>query len=255
MNCSPNSKLSVAIITKNEEKKLPKTLQSVAGIADEIIIVDNFSTDNTVEICKKFRAAVFIEEWKGYGDQKNSAIEKCSGEWVLMIDADEVLSEPLCDRIKKIISDPFSKDKVYSIKFKAHCFGKMLRFGGWDVSRIRLFPRQSGRYNRNKVHEEFITDKRVEKINEYIIHYSYIDTVEYFEKFLKYTALGAKNRFKEGKKVSFFRPIFGSFIKFFKHYFLLLGFLDGFAGFKICYYSSVYYFVKYAILLEMEEKQ
>ncbi|MCA1933149.1 MAG: glycosyltransferase family 2 protein [Calditerrivibrio sp.] len=254
MNSYPKPKLSVAIITKNEEKKILKTLQSVVGIADEIIIVDNFSTDNTVEICKKFGATVFIEEWKGYGDQKNSAIEKCRGEWILMIDADEVVSESLANRIKKIINDEFYRDKVYSVRFKAHCFGKMLRFGGWDVIRVRLFPAQSGRYNSNKVHEEFITDKKIERISEYIIHYSYLDTVEYFSKFVKYTALVAENRLKAGKKVSFLRPILGSFVKFFKHYFLMFGFLDGFAGFKMCYYSSVYYFVKYAIFLEMEKK-
>ena len=119
-------KLSVGIITYNEENRIGKTLDSVKEIADEIIVVDSESSDRTVEIAKAKGAQVFIEKWKGYGPQKNSVLEKCSGDWILLIDADEVVSIELKDKIKDIINGNSDSD-VYKIKLRNICFGKEIK--------------------------------------------------------------------------------------------------------------------------------
>ena len=124
-------KLSVGIITLNEEKIIGKTLKSVEEIADEIIIVDSNSSDKTIEIAKSFGAKVFTEAWKGFGPQKNSVIDKCSGEWILLIDADEELSESLVSKIKKIINGKTDYN-VYKINRSSVCFGKRIKHGGWS---------------------------------------------------------------------------------------------------------------------------
>ena len=133
-------KLSVGIITYNEENRIGKTLDSVKEIADEIIVVDSESSDRTVEIAKAKGAQVFIEKWKGYGPQKNSVLEKCSGDWILLIDADEVVSIELKDKIKDIINGNSDSD-VYKIKLRNICFGKEIKYGGWDDYVIRLWKK------------------------------------------------------------------------------------------------------------------
>ncbi len=114
--------LSVGLITYNEERRLGRTLESIKNIADEIIIVDSNSTDNTVEIAKKYGAKVYIENWKGYGLQKNSVIEKCTKDWILLIDADEVISSDLSKKILEVIKE--GKEDLYDINFTSVCFGK-----------------------------------------------------------------------------------------------------------------------------------
>ena len=121
-------KLSVGIITYNEENRIGKTLDSVKEIADEIIVVDSESSDRTAEIAKVKGAEVFVEKWKGYGPQKNSVLEKCSGEWILLIDADEVVSTELKDKIKDIINGNSDSD-VYKIKHMLWKGNKVWRLG------------------------------------------------------------------------------------------------------------------------------
>ena len=118
--------LSVGIITYNEEKNILKVIKAVEKIADEIIIVDSNSTDNTVDLVKKNGAQVFVESWKGYGPQKNSVIEKCNQDWILLIDADEIVSEKLGERIFEIINSK-PEFEVYEVNFTAVCFGNCLQ--------------------------------------------------------------------------------------------------------------------------------
>ena len=132
-------RLSVGIITYNEENRIGRTLDSIKEIADEIIIVDSESEDKTVEIAKSKGAKVFVEKWKGYGLQKNSVLEKCKGEWILLIDADEVISLKLKKKIKNIIDNRNNEYNVYKIKLRNICFKKEIKFGGWDDYVIRLW--------------------------------------------------------------------------------------------------------------------
>lgn len=244
--------LTVSIITLNEEKNLARTLESVKKFADEIVIVDSGSTDKTEEIAKNFNAKFYFQKWLGYGPQRNKAIELASSEWVLNIDADEEISEELAKKIADIKDDKNDKIDVFKINFMSVCFGKKIKHGGWSNSyRIRLFKKNSGRFNENNVHEEFITNSHIGKINEYILHHSYSDLEDYFTKFNKYTTLGAIEYYKKNKKASLVSIVLNPIYKFIRMYFFRLGFLDGLEGFILAITSSLYTMVKYYKLKEI----
>ncbi len=244
-------RLSVGIITLNEEKNLDKTLQSVQDIADEIVIVDSGSTDKTFEIAKRYHSKFIYNKWEGFGNQKNFAITNCAGDWILLIDADEVLSKELVIRIKRIKENENEK-KVFSINRCSVCFGKTLKHGGWSNQyAVRLWKKGSVNINNNLVHEAFLTKEDVHKISEKIYHYTYHTLEDYFVRFNKYTTLGAQEYFMRGKKTSSFKIIFNPTYKFVKMYFIRLGFLDGIEGFTIACTSAMYSMVKYFKLREM----
>ncbi|MDQ6764250.1 MAG: glycosyltransferase family 2 protein [Bacteroidota bacterium] len=243
--------LSVGIITLNEEKNLDRTLQSVKAIADEIIIIDSGSTDKTFEIAQKHNAKFIFHKWEGFGKQKNFAIEQCSGEWILLIDADEVLSEELINRIKFIKENEIEK-KVFKINRCSICFGKLLKHGGWSNQyAIRLWKKGAVMVNDNLVHEEFLTKEEIHKIPEKIYHYTYNTLDDYFVRFNKYTTLGAQEYFKRGKKASTLKIVFNPIYKFIKMYIIRLGCLDGIEGFTLACASAMYSMVKYFKLREM----
>ena len=209
-------RLSVAMITMNEERILEKTLESVKDIADEIVIVDSGSTDRTEEIAKKYGAKFYVESWKGYGPQRNSAIDKASGEWILNIDADEEISPELQKRILEIKN---SKDSgsVFNINFTSVCFGKKIRYGGWSNSyHIRLFRKSAGRFNSNTVHESFETKEKIYTLKEEIYHHSYSTLGDYFTKFNRYTTEGAIEYYKRGKRCNIFQLAFNPIFKVIK---------------------------------------
>lgn len=244
--------LTVSIITLNEEKNLARTLNSVKKFTDEIVIVDSGSTDKTEEIAKSFNAKFYFQKWLGYGPQRNKAIELASSEWVLNIDADEEISEELAKKIMDIKNGKISNIDVFKINFMSVCFGKKIKHGGWsNTYRIRLFKKDSGRFNENNVHEEFITSSQIGKINEYILHHSYSDLEDYFTKFNKYTTLGAIEYYKKNKKASFLSIVLSPIYKFIRMYFFRFGFLDGLEGFVLAITSSLYTMVKYYKLREI----
>ena len=230
-------KLSVGIITFNEENRIGKTLDSVSDIADEIIIVDSESTDRTADIAESKGAKVFVEKWKGYGPQKNSVLEKCNGKWILLIDADEVISKKLKEKINQIINDTSENiPDIYKIKLRNICFGKEIRHGGWGDYVIRLWKRGKVKISDREVHEQYMTDgHKVEKINELIIHY---------------TSQSAEQYMKEHKKAGILKIYFKMLYRFIKMYILQLGFLDGYEGYLLAKYSSVYTMTKYTKLRE-----
>ena len=247
-------KLSVGIITLNEEKIIEKTLKSVEAIADEIIIVDSNSSDKTIEIAKSFGAKVFIEDWKGFGPQKNSVIEKCNGDWILLIDADEELSEGLVQKIKGIVN---GKDdyNVYKINRSSVCFGKRIRYGGWSNQyAVRLWKKNSVKVNDNFVHEDYLTKESIGFIKENINHYSYLSLEDYLSRFNRYTTLGAEEYYKRGKKAGVFSIVINPIFKFLRMYIIRLGFLDGLEGLLLSILSANYTMVKYYKLLEMNRK-
>lgn len=244
-------KLSVAMITKNEERNLDRTLRSVQGIADEIVIVDSGSTDGTEKIAKKYGAKFFVEPWKGYGLQRNSAIDKAQGEWILNIDADEEISPKLQKKILEIKKSVDDKN-VYTINFTSVCFNKKIKHGGWSNSyHIRLFKKSAGRFNENKVHESFETAEKIYTLKEDIYHHSYSSLEDYFTKFNRYTTEGALEYYKRGKRCNLFQLVVNPIFKFLRMYLIRLGFLDGKEGFLLACTSSLYTMVKYYKLHEI----
>ncbi len=248
-------KLSVGIITYNEERILKKTLDAVKEIADEIIIVDSNSTDNTVKIAESKGAVVYTEDWKGFGPQKNSVIEKCKGDWILLIDADEVVSKELKLKIKEIIDDK-NKYEVYDINRCSICFGKELKYGGWSNQyATRLWKKDSVTVSNNLVHEEFETKLTKGKIKEKIYHHTYLTLSDYITRFDRYTTLGAEEYLKRGKKSNFFNIVINPFFKFIRMYIFRMGFLDGIEGLIIALFSGMYTMTKYFKLREMERNR
>jgi glycosyltransferase involved in cell wall biosynthesis len=248
--------LSVGIITHNEEKHLPRTLNAVKELADEIIIVDNGSTDRTVEIAQSFHAKVYTEPWKGSGAQKNSVIEKCKGKWILLVDADEEITPSLAQTIQAIVTTERPQYEVYKIQFTTFCFGKKIKYGGWsNFSRVRLFLNGAGKCNNNQVHETFVTNKAIGTIKDVINHYTYANLEEYFNKFNIYTSKMAIQYRDAGKNKSISGIYFSSLFHFIKMYVLKLGFLDGYEGYLLARISAMYAFIKYAKLRELKNNK
>ena len=244
-------KLSVAIITKNEEDRLPKTLSALKDFADEIIVVDSGSTDRTVEIAKSFGAKVFIEDWKGYAEQRNSALEKTTYDWVLFLDADEVVSEELKTSIRKILKSS-TADGFY-IRRKTYYLGKFLNFVWNNDWVLRLVNRKANPRWVGNIHETLILEGKTQKIQKGVIyHYTYRSLEEHFRKSFQYALLSAIEYHRRGKKFSLFKAIFNPLWAFFKVYFLKLGFLDGWRGLVIAFSYLFNGFLKYALLWDLE---
>lgn len=249
-------KLSVAIITFNEENIIGKTIDSIKEISDEIIIVDSHSTDKTVFIAEKKGAKVFIEDWKGYGEQKNSAIEKCNGDWILLLDADEVVSSKLKKEIKITISRKRTKD-VYKIKRKSIVFRKKINFGGWQDFVIRLWKKGSVKIQDQEVHEvyEVFPNKSVGCLKNEILHYTYYNIKEYINKLNRYTTESSIEMLKNKKNFpSIFNIYLKTLFRFFKIYLFKFGFLDGYEGYLLAKYSSIYTMTKYTKYRELYYK-
>lgn len=245
--------LSVAIITYNEERIIEKNLQAIDALADEIVVVDSFSTDKTREICEKYSKVKFIQKkFEGFGQQKNFAIDNCSGSWILFLDADEIPDEDAMKSIKKVLHSHHPFFNVFEIHFNNILLNKVIRYGGWgNVWRERFFRKGHGKYSDDLVHETFITKDKKGKLDGNINHYTYKSINHHVEKINNYTQLMAEKKVLSKKKVSLFKIIVSPFYEFVKIYFLRLGFLDGIAGFYISITGAFYTFLKYIKMNEI----
>ena len=256
----PNNKirLSVAIITFNEERKLAGTLRAVQDFADEIIIVDSFSEDGTVSIAQSFGAKVIQKKWEGFSIQKTFLLEHCHGDWVLLIDADEVLDARLIDEINTTVFNGTDPAEVYELVFRSYCFGYPINYGGWSgFHKIRLFKRGWVTFGGELVHERFIVKEgaRTKKLLNPIHHYTYSDMEECIDKYNRYSSAGARDLISKGKRPSISKLFLAPAAVFIKRYFLKLGFLDGIMGFILAVYMAGYDFAKYAKLFSLVDKK
>lgn len=257
--------LSVVIITYNEEANIGRTLASVQPLAadgtGEIIVVDSGSTDRTVEIAKTYGAKVFVEEWKGYAAQKNSAIDKASGDWILSLDADESLSEELPREIKIALGqqqnlppDRLKFPDGFFIPRRNFFLGRWIRHGGfWPDPKLRLFRRGKSRFENRAVHETLKIDGYTARLKSgSLIHYSYPTLADYLDHMNRYSSLGAEMVVAKGS-VHFgaFNIVVRPAATFIYNYFFRLGFLDGREGFFLHLYHAVYVSWKYAKAWEL----
>jgi glycosyltransferase involved in cell wall biosynthesis len=254
----PRSTLSVAIITLNEEDNLSRTLNSVR-FADEIVVVDSGSTDGTVEVAKSFGAKVLSEAWKGFALQKNSAIDRCDGTWVLSLDADEELTDDLQTEIRNMLeadSEIVPQVDGYRLRLRHVFLGRWMRYGGYYPDRkLRLFRRvtNSGaaHFTDRPVHESVAVSGRVETMKNDFLHHGYPDLELYLEHMNRYSTLGARIVAAKGK-ISRSWPAFCwnvglvPLLTFFWNYILRLGILDGREGLLLHLYHSAYISWKYA---------
>jgi len=246
-------KLSVCYIVFNGERIIEKSINSIYQIADEIIIVDSFSTDKTEEICTGFPKVKFIQKkFHGFGCQKNYTLSEASGEWILFLDSDEVPDETAVNAINNILNSADPPYKVYEIHFNNILLRKTVKYGGWgNVWRERFFKKGHGKYSDDLVHECFITEDKKGKLPGHIDHYTYKSIAHHIEKINNYTQLMAEKKVSNGKTVSLFKMIFSPFFDFMKNYFFKLGFLDGIAGFYISITGAFYTFLKYVKINEI----
>lgn len=247
-------KLSVAIITFNEEENIKRTLDAVSSIANEIVIVDSFSTDKTKEIACSYDKVVFIENtFNGFGKQKKLAIDSCKNDWILLLDADEQISKELANTIVKLVHEE-AKFNAYQLRFVSVINHKPIKFGGWSsYYRLRLFNKNTGYQNEDDVHEAWITNEAIGTIKAPIYHYLYKNIEHQINKLNSYTTQKANVDFKNGKRVWLIKVLLVPFFHFFKMYILRLGFLDGLTGFYLAVSNYFYAFLKYYKLYNIQK--
>ena len=250
--------LSVVVITHNEEANIGRTLASVQPlVADgkgEIIVVDSGSTDRTVEIAKSYGAKVFMEEWKGFAAQKNSAIDKAANNWVLSLDADEEVSSRLAHDISVVLKTPSASG--FYIPRQNMFLGRNLRHGGfWPDPKLRLFDRSSGRFEERAVHEDVRLNALSAELVSPLIHHSYPTLSDYIDHMNRYSSLGAEMVVAKGKaNFSVINIVLRPLFTFLYNYFFRLGFLDGREGLLLHLNHAVYVSWKYAKAWELSRQ-
>lgn len=270
--------LSVVIITHNEESNIGRTLESVRPlVADgqgEIIVVDSGSTDRTVEIAELLGAKVFGEQWRGYAAQKNSAIAKAAGDWILSLDADESVDDELAGEIRHLILGQSRKEvkngvlenntalvattvRGFRINRKNHFLGRWMRHGGfWPDPKLRLFRRGAGRFEDRLVHEDVRLDGGARLLRGALVHDSYPTLSDYLDHMNRYSSLGAEMvAAKESLGFSVINILVRPALTFGYNYIFRLGFLDGREGLLLHFYHAVYVSWKYAKAWELARKR
>jgi glycosyltransferase involved in cell wall biosynthesis len=231
--------LSVTIITKNEEKNIERCLKSVQW-ASEIIVVDSFSSDSTVEYCRQLNATVIQREWEGYSKQKEFALLQAKNEWILSLDADEEVPEELAVEIQSIILRE-NETVGYEIPRKSFFLGKWMKHGGWYPGyQLRLFKKSKIEMNHRPVHEGFVAHGSVGRLACSINHYTYHSIHQYLEKMNDYTSLDVINKIGNGRTIYWYHFLLNPLATFLRMYISLSGWKDGFLGFLLAYYSSLY---------------
>lgn len=243
-------KLSVVILTKNEERNIERAIKSVKDIADEIVVVDSGSTDRTVEIAESLGAKVFYNRWVNFAVQRNFGESVVSNSWVLMLDADEEVSEELFQSIKKELENP--RYQAYEVPRRTYYLGKFLKYTWYPEWRLRLFKKGVLKYE-GDLHEDVLFLEKVStgRLKGDLYHYSYRSLYHQYTKTVNYAKGMAEIYYKNGKKFRFYKLIFNPFFTFFKNYFLKLGFMDGWRGFLVAMSSFFYTFLKYVFLYEL----
>ncbi len=243
--------LSVLILTKDEEKNIERAIRSVQGLAQEVVVLDSGSTDRTLDIAKSLGAKVFFKEWEGYPPQLNYGLSLCSGEWVLVLDADEEVSQRLRESIKKELESP--RHSVYMLCRKTYYLGGFLEHAWYPEWRVRLFRRGSVRFE-GLLHEKAIYTGKAGRLNGDIYHYSYKSLRDQYLKTVNYAQTMAMLMKKEGKSFRLYKLLLNPLWHFLKVYFLQLGFLDGVRGLMVAFSAFFYTFLKYKFLYELDLK-
>ncbi|MBF7049630.1 glycosyltransferase family 2 protein [Campylobacter volucris] len=229
-------KISFVILTFNSQKYLYQVLESIK-FANEIIIIDNGSTDKTLQIAKQFNNTnIYTQEWLGFGAQKQFGVDKTTNEWVFVLDSDEIITDDLKNEIIQTLNNP--KFKAYKVARLNFFFGKAIKHMGLypDYS-VRLFNKKYAKFNNRKVHESVIIKEKIGKLNNHFIHYAYENIEQFISKQNKYSSLNCKN--------NILKAIINPYWTFFKMYILKCGFLEGKNGFIIAKLYAQYTFWKY----------
>ncbi len=245
--------LSVIIIVKNEEAAIRECLASVVW-ADEIIVVDSGSTDQTIDICKEYTDQVFETDWPGFGPQKNRALEHATKEWVLSIDADERISYDLQTEIKRIIQVAGRHD-AYTMPRRSNYCGRYMKHSGWWPDHVvRLFRRGKAQFSDDLVHERIIVNGEIGKLREPIIHESLLTLEQILNTMNSYSSAGAKMMAEENRKAGLTKAIMHGMWTFLRTYIFRAGFLDGREGFMLAVSNAEGTYYRYLKLMVLNRE-
>ncbi len=243
---SRKSEVSVAIVTQNEEDRIKRCLDSVSW-AQEIIVVDAFSTDRTVEICGLYTDKIFTRKWDGFIPQKNYALTLATKDWVLSLDADEQLSEQLITEIKSAVSTEDDGCLAYSMPRKTYYLGKWMLHSGWYPDRkVRLIRKGGGKWGGLEPHDALIVHGNVCELNNDILHYSFRNLSHHIKKLDYFTDSASQELIKSGREIKISDMLTHPSGMFVKMFFIKKGFLDGVQGFIAACVSAFHVFIKYA---------
>jgi glycosyltransferase involved in cell wall biosynthesis len=247
--------ISVVVITHNEENMIADCLSSVQW-ADDIIVVDAYSKDHTVELSKKITSKVFQKKWEGYVSAKQYGMERAVHDWILWLDADERVPEDLAVEIQNTIANTSDLHTAYEIGRRAFFLGKWIRHCGWYPGYVlRLFRKGKVRFTKSRVHEHLECDGSVGRMKHDLLHYTDENLYHYFIKLNRYTSLAAKDLDEAGYRFKLFDILIRPVFLFCKMYFIKGGFLDGMHGLILSALSAAYVFCKYAKIWELHQKK
>ena len=247
-------KISAAIITYNEEKNIKRCMDSL-DFVDEIVVVDSLSSDNTCAIAKKLGAKVIDQKFLGHIDQKQLAVENCSNEWVLSLDADEEVSPELKASILELIKNPLEHE-AYEMKRVSFHLGKWIRHGGWyPDKKTRFFNKTKAHWGGYNPHDKVIVDGSIGMLEGDLMHYVFDDLRHNIDTNNSYSSIMAEDLAKEGKKFCYLKLFFKPVGKFLEVYIYKRGFMDGMPGFIIAVGAAYSMFLKFAKLWELKKVQ
>ena len=249
-------KLSVVIIAENEEDRIEDALKSCAGIADEIVVVDGYSMDRTVEIAQKYGAKIYKNPFIDFGSQKNFALDKAGNQWVLNLDADERISEMLEKELGQLKQKPDNEIDAdgFLIKRKTFYLGRWIKHSGWYPDRkLRLFRKAKSRWQ-GRIHEGLILEGKTKKIEGDILHFTYRNITDHINRLNRYSHMQAEDIARKKKKLLYLRALLLPPITFIRFYLWKLGILDGLPGLIIALVSSWATAMKYLKAIEMRRE-
>ena len=248
--------LSAIVITRNEAHNLDDCLRSMQGLVDEIIVVDSQSTDGTVAIAERHGAKVSRPaDWPGFGPQKNRALDLATCDWVLSIDADERLTPELSAEIRAVLQHLDSKVAYEIPRLSWYC-GKFIHHAGWQPDYVlRLFKRGSAKFSDDLVHERVVTDCALVKLQNHLLHYSYLNFSQVLSKVEAYSTASAKQAFARGKRSSVGAAVGHGAWAFFRTYVLRAGFLDGSHGLALSISNAETSYYKYLKIWQMQQNR
>ncbi len=248
-------KLSACIIAFNEEERIRECLESVAWV-DEIVVVDSYSTDKTVEICKEFTDKVFLNKWPGYVEQKNYALEMASNNWVLCLDSDERVSAEMAQEVYRELSSDIIEYNGFIFRRHSYYLGRLINHGGWYPDcKLRLFRKDKGGWVGVNPHDKVEVVGPTKYIKEDIIHYPYRSIADQLRTIDSFSSLYADEMIKKGKKFNILNLFIRPPTRFFETYLWKLGFLDGLPGLINIFIASFYVFLKYLKWYERKKQE
>jgi glycosyltransferase involved in cell wall biosynthesis len=246
--------VSVVIICRNEAHIIGRTLEAVQGFTDDVVVVDSGSTDGTQQLVLAKGARLLETSWDGYGPNKNKGVALAKHDWILSIDADEIVSEELAQQLKTIVLNDTSA--VCNIRFRAFLGDTMIRYGEWaNDAHIRLYNRLHTGWNEAQVHESLQLPPNTKQLtlNGYIHHYTSRDLNDFATKTVNYAMLNALKYHRQGKKAGWIKCRVAPAFSFINNYLLRLGFLDGEAGYNVAKMNAWYTWLKYTRLRELNK--